>query len=625
MSSRDPPIRVHPIPIRVDPCSNRKRSKEAFGGLYGNLEKEGQLQLPLGWLFPRAALILAFPMDPIPGLEQAVDAFVKARGSAPDDKTPIVSRPDLTKLVGPLTNAYWARALQIVTDTVKRGGDQLIFNKYERLTIDLGLIDAQLVPDFESARTDILRELYARADSTHFYFSEWLAHRYRTFALTDQMETAASGGDTRRIALATQAQDPEVQQFQLARSRIYALLRGLFENLPGFPPQTVEMLFTGQMDVTIEELGMSLARRPDPRTADQRRHLMNMRQRMVARARERAAADDERTYFDGLKKLDGLLEAKMLKAIEDARSSHDSRVVKGSTRVSDSKDPGKRIDFLKSELNLVKSLLRLGVMGAGVTRTTPVLFSVTGRAKKGELRAALEAVRECDPALPGTPNMLVAPYIGTGFYEWDRDTVFVPLTPTRGVEEAIVTALANYRFMLDNLQGKGGLKRAYHIKFDKEDFRTGFIRDYKNWVLGVGKGFKGRMSDDAYEFFKSYIGPSTDDLFAPADLARISPEQRGELIKECRGRLNRAEGTYEDHHKLAVLYWKENRLQDALENIAAAVKLYPVDGRMMYSLGHVCVAVGYDAKAKEAFNEVLNIAPNTIWHIYASDALQRLA
>lgn len=564
-------------------------------------------------------------MDPIPGLEQAVAAFVKARAGEADEKTPVVSRPALTKLVGPLSNAYWTRLQQIVTDAVKRSGDQLIFNKYERMNIDLGLLDPQLVPDFESARTAILRELYARADATHFYFSEWLAHRYRTFALTDQMETAAAGGgDTRRIALAAQAQDPEVQQFQLARSRIYALLRGLFENLPGFPPQTVEMLFTGQMDVTIEELGMNLARRPDPRTADQRRHLMNMRQRMIARARERAASDEERTYFDGLKKLDTLLEAKMLKAIEEARSATDTKALKPASKVINPKDPAKRIDFLKGEINLVKSLLRLGVMGAGVTRTTPVLFTVEGRARKGDLHDALESVRECDPALPGSPNMLVAPYIGTGFYEWDRDTVFIPLTPTRGVEEATVTALANYRFMLDNLQGKGSLKRAYNLKFEKEDFRTGFIRDYKNWVLGVGKGFKGRMSDEAYDFFKSYIGPGADDLFAPADLARISPEQRAEVIKECRARLNRAEGTHEDHHKLAVMYWKENRLQEALENMAAAVKLYPVDGRMMFSLGHICVAVGYDGKAKEAFTEVLNIAPNTIWHIYASDALQKL-
>jgi hypothetical protein len=557
-------------------------------------------------------------MDPIPGLEEAVEGFVAARGAAADEKALPVSRPELAKMIGPLTNAYWERVGRLLDEVITRSGDQLVFNKYERMVIDLGFIDARLVPDFGETRTDLLKELYTRTDPTHFYFSEWLAHRYRTFVLTDRMEAAPAA------EAAPVAADAESQQYMLARSRIYAQLRHLFEKLPGFPPDVIEMLFSGRMDTTIAELGAAVARRSDLRAADQRRHLSTMRQRMIARARERAAKPEELTFFDGLAKIDGILESKLMRAAEEAAGAAEAKPARAAAGGPKERDPSKRIAFLKAELNLVKSLLRLGVMGSGIMRTTPVLFQAAGRTRRPELRAGLETVRECDPALPGSPNMLVAPYAGTGFYEWDRDTVFVPLTPTRGVEEAIVTALANYRLALDNLHGQGGLKRAYETRFDKEDFRTGFIRDYKNWVLGVGKGFKGRMSDEAYDFFKSYIGPRPDDLFAPADLAHLSGEQRNEVIKQARGRLNRGEGTHEDHWKLAIMYWKENRLPEASENLAAAVKLYPVDGRLMHSLGHLCTAMGYDAKAREAFNEVLNIAPNTIWHVYASDALRKL-
>jgi tetratricopeptide (TPR) repeat protein len=556
-------------------------------------------------------------MDPTPGLDQAVEALIAARGDDAKDPSPLVSRAALNKLIAPLTQAYWDKTTQILSEAVQRGGDQLILNKYERLTIDLGMLDSRLVPDFNERRVELLKELYAQADPTHFYFSEWLAHRYRTFTLTDRMEAVAAAA-----AAAPAAADAETQQFLLVRSRLYSMLRGFFESLPGFPAATVEMLFNGKIDSMIADLTAALARKADTRQADQRQHLVTMRQRMIARARERATTPEELTYFDGLAKIDALLEAKAQKAAEEGRAAPEARP-KPAAR-ADTKDPAKRTGFVNAELTLVKSLLRLGVMGAGITRTTPVLFSAAGRTRRTELRDALERVRECDPALPGSPNMLVAPYVGTGFYEWDRDTIFVPLTPTRGVDEAIVTALANYRIMLDNLQGKGGLKRAYEAKFPKEDFRAGFLRDYKNWVLGVGKGFKGALTQESYDFFKDYIGPQAQDLFAPAEMARLSPEQRNEVIKQCRGRLNRGEGTYHDHWHLGIMYWRENQPPQALENIAAAVKLYPVDGRLLYTLGHVCAAVGYDAKAREAFDEVLSIAPNTIWHVYASDALQKL-
>lgn len=560
-------------------------------------------------------------MDPIPGLDRAIEALNVARGT--DEATPLVSRPELTKLITPLGNAYWERTTRIVTEAAARSGDQLVFTKYERMSIDLGLLDPLLVPDLNDARNDLLRELYTRDELTHFYFTEWLAHRFRTFVLTDRMEMTKAAGAA-PVAEAA-GQDPEVQQYTLARTRIYAQLRPHFENLPGFAAAVIEMFFSGQMDATISELGNALTRKSDLRAADQRRHLVTMRQRMLDRARERAQKPEDLTFFDGLAKIDSILEAKLAQAIEAGQTAVEAKPAKAAAAArAAEKDPSRRIEFLKGEIGLVKSLLKLGVIGSGVTRTTPVMFRAAGRTRRAELRSGLQTVRECDPALPGTPNMLVAPYIGTGFYEWDRDTIFVPLTPTRGVEEAIVTALANYRFMLDNLQGKGGLKRAYEMRFPGEDFRSGFIRDYKNWVLGVGKGFKGKIGDETYDFFKSYIGPRPDDLFAPADLARLSPEQRHEVIKQARGKLNRGEGAHEDHWKLAIMYWKENRLQEALENLAAAVKLYPVDGRLMHSLGHLCTAVGYDAKAREAFNEVLNVAPNTIWHVYASDALRKL-
>ena len=236
----------------------------------------------------------------------------------------------------------------------------------------------------------------------------------------------------------------------------------------------------------------------------------------------------------------------------------------------------------------------------------------------------MRRVEDCDPYLPGPPRILIAPYIGTGFYEWDRDTIFVPLLATRPVEEAIVTALGNYRVMLDGLQEGGGLKLSYETRFHTKDFRSDFTRDYRNWVLGIGKGFRGAMEKPRYDFFMEQIGPSVESLYAPAELVRLMPDERRNLVRTCRIRINRAEATYEDHYKLAVCYYREQRGTEAIQEITRAVQMNPVDGRLLCSAGFLAAQHSSSDRAKELYEEAVSLNPNTLWHIIASDALKKL-
>lgn len=548
------------------------------------------------------------PVIPIEGLDKLVDRFLAARG---DNPAPVTSRPELKKIVDEFDRLYWSQAETLLDDLATRQGDRLVFTKYERMFLDLGLVSLRMIPNADAIKTDLIRELYTRDRPTHFYFSEWLANRYRTFILTGKLERAEAPA-------AAVAEDADTVQYKEARRRIYTAVRPLFDNLPGFPPSQIDLLFSGRFDTMIADLSATLATKEDPRAADQRRHLVEMRGRMIARARERAAKDEDLKFFDALAKVDSIM---ALKAASAPAAPAPRTAGGGATAVV---NPSDRAKFLKDELKIVRQNIKLGVIGSGVTRTSSIMFTADNRTKKADLAPVLASVRECDPTLPPTPNIMIAPYIGTGFYEWDRDTVFAPLSPTRSVEESIVNALANYRMMLDVQQGAGRLKRAYEMRFDKADFRQGFLRDYKNWVLGVGKGFRGALSPESFDFFKQYIGPNSDDFFAPSELARLTPEERQSMIKQCRRKLNQAEGEFEDYCALAVMYWKEGQPNYALENIAAAVKIYPVDGRAMFTLGHLCFTLGMEDKAKDALNEVINIARNSIWHIYAADVLQKM-
>lgn len=545
-----------------------------------------------------------------PLINEAVDAVVSHAGK--DGFVP-ETNPVLTKVIAQLDAHYWERVERTISSSVKGGADISLFTKEERLVLDAGLIDDRLILPVtgEKAanpaefRVALLKELYGKGAPGHFYFSQWLVERFRWFILYGKMDQKEEKQPDRG--------KEETKVIRMDRTRIYTALHPLFTNLPGFPEKVVSLFFSGQLDSAIDALTAHITSREDTIAAEQRKKLIEMRARLIERARERAKTDEELALFDELHDLDGKL--------RDARKPKEAMSVSEKIGQVSKQE---RIAFLLGEIKLVRSLLRLGVTGSGITRTHSVLLSSQRRMTKPDITPLLAMVKEADPNLPAAPHVLIAPYIGTGFYEWDRDTLFVPLLSTRSPEESLITAIANYRIMLDTLQEGARLKRAYEMKFGKSDFRNGFIRDYRAWVLSIGRGFKGAMDQENYDFFKDYIGPSAGNLFAPRELSGLTPAERKEVIKECRGRLNRAEGGWDDHYKLAAIYWKEARVQEALEQMTMCARLDPTDGRVLLGLAHIFASLGINDKARRTCEECVEMAPNSIWQIYAADALHKL-
>lgn len=514
-------------------------------------------------------------------LQPLVDRYLQERSEG-------AVEAQLLKVAGQLDALYWTAAGDLASRAAHESADRLVFDKDARLRMDLGLLDWRLLEGGEKNRPVLLRELYAPSPHNHLYFSEWLAQRFRSFVLMARL----GGGDAKK---------GDTQVHRAARARLYATIRPFFRNLPGFNPQAIELFLSCRLDETID----ALARKEEERFAEQRKQLLAIRTQMVARARERAQSEDDLALFDALAKLDKMSPASSAPIVE--------------ARAVPLED---RIDFVAGELKLVRSLLRLGIAGSGLTKTHSVLVSLDARLTKAQLAPLVDAVREADAGLPASPAIVIAPYVGTGFYEWDRDTVFVPLRSTRSAEDSVVTALANFRLMLDALQENGGLKKAAK---GGADFRETFLRDYKAWVLGVGKGFKGALDPAAYAFFKARIGPRPEHLFAPKEWVALTPDERQRTVQECRIRINRAEAGFEERYRLAIIYHREERRTEALEQVSEAVRLNPVDGRALLSKGYLLAQFGSQGPARSAFEEVQEICPNSIWSVYASDELSRLA
>src|SRR5258706_5651907 len=260
---------------------------------------------------------------------------------------------------------------------------------------------------------------------------------------------------------------------------------------------------------------------------------------MIARARERARSSDELALFDALRQLDR-------EAIEKRVSQRLATDAATSRAVSIEE----RERWVQDELRFVKQVLWLGVTGSGLARTYSVLLSAQPRIVKADLDAPLALAEQCDPMLPEAASLLIAPFAGGGFYEWDRDTLFVPLVPTREPEQAVLQGLANYRVLLDKFHDGGKFKKEYETALEGgDDFGTIFARDYRAWVNGVGKGFKGALDPARFAFFRDRIGPQPANLYAPRGWVGRTPKEQDEIVKGARNKLATGEAKFEDLYR----------------------------------------------------------------------------
>lgn len=532
-------------------------------------------------------------------IDRSVEAFIAERGPG---EVSVASRPELGPLAGELNNLWWHEVEKVLVRVARDTADRTTLSPEERLLVDHGVLDWRLVPGGDKNRAVLLKDLYTAGRANQYYFSEWVLQRFKLFLLYGGMTSVESEGiSTTRL-------------IRDLRGRLYMRLALLFKNLPGFTQQSLDLFLTGRIDETLDAMNYRLKRAPDERLGEQRRQIAEIRNRMISRARERARTPDELGLFDALRQIDR-------EAIEKRVSQRLANDAATSRTVS----LEERERWIQDELKCVKQVLWLGVTGSGLARTYSVLLSAGPRIQKSDLDATLAVAEQCDPMLPEAASLLIAPYAGGGFYEWDRDTLFVPLIPTREPEQAVLQGLANYRILLDKFQDGGKFKREYELALEGgDDFGTSFARDYRAWVYGIGKGFKGALEPQRFAFFRDRIGPQAANLYAPRGWVGRTPKEQEEIVKAARAKVGTGEAKFEDFYRLAIAAYHEHRPIQAIQHLESALRLSPVDGRALLALGLVSTRTGGGETAKQRFQECMALSPGTIWSVYAGDELQKL-
>jgi hypothetical protein len=525
-------------------------------------------------------------------IERSIEAFVRERGPA---DTPVAARPELGRLASGLNEHWWHEAGRILARATP---ERALFSPEERLLLDHGVLDWRLVPGGERHRAVCLREIFAEGRPGLSYFSEWILEHLRRHALVGGMSAPGT-------------EDSSTRLLKDLRSRLCQRLSPLFRAIPGFNQQAVDLFLSGRVDETLDALSARLRRAADEHAALQYRQLSEFRSRLLLRARERARTPDEFALFDSLREID--------------RDAHKRRTAPPAGVAPRRLGDEERLRWFADELRFVKQVLWLGVMGSGLARTYSLLLSAQPRLVKADVDPVLALARQGDPHLVEPASILIAPYAGGGFYEWDRDTLFLPLVPTREPEHAVLQGLASYRILLDKFQEGGAFKRDYETRFGAgADFASDFTRDYKAWVLGVGKGYKGALDPDRFAFFRDRIGPRFDLLFAPPEWAGATPREQEELLHQSRLQASTGKAGFEDHYRFAIAAWRGRQAAEAVAHLDEALKLRPVDGRALLAGGMLSARAGVRDIARTRLQDCLALAPGTIWSVYAADELRKL-
>jgi len=206
-------------------------------------------------------------------IDRSVENFLAERGAG---EVSVASRPELAPLAGELNSHWWHEVEKILLRVTKEGPDRAVLSPDERLLIDQGVLDWRLLPGGDKNKAVLLKELYASGPANQYYFSEWILQRFRLFLLYGGMSAVEGDGiSTTRL-------------IRDLRGRLYTRLTVLFKNLPGFNQQSIDLFLNGRIDETLDSMAYRLKQGTDERLFEQRRQLAEIRNRMIARARERA-------------------------------------------------------------------------------------------------------------------------------------------------------------------------------------------------------------------------------------------------------------------------------------------------------------------------------------------------
>ncbi|GEM_PF-5856883 len=522
------------------------------------------------------------------------------------------SKKQLREVETALNRYYWQKADDIVQRIICDGENCL--TQKEINFIDFGLVDARL-----SGKKSIVATIETELTIEHdiegmprcYYLSEWLGERWNSFH-TVQDIVGSSLNTQNKAQSEFVKSNSEIKRLTKLRNDVYAKIKPYLVGIPGLNDNIINSVVQGALDLQLENASLQCYHNPTANNLIQRNKIATIRRNIILALSQRLRKHKLAPLvvaLDGI--ANNIWQEKLKISLRDG-------IVEDVPKVTISKEEQakKQRDFLLGEMYIIKSLMPIAGIEGRKYKTSPVLLNFGRRITKKDVFDIWQKIVEVDPRLPGSPDMLLAPCEGSAFFEWDRDTLFIPIHPTSSIDDCIINGVANYKILMD-MQGERSIKNFYFELNPKADFKTAFVRDYKDWIKHIGNGNKGSLKEPILNFFFENFAPDIDKVPAPRHLLVLSPMERQNLIIDLMGMLKAKSISSEQCFDLGILFWLNHKLDNAIKLLELALSKGMQSSKVLVCLGCLNKEKGFFKVASGYFRKACQVRSSSIWYLIA--------
>lgn len=223
---------------------------------------------------------------------------------------------------------------------------------------------------------------------------------------------------------------------------------------------------------------------------------------------------------------------------------------------------------LSRDIQLLRNNLSLGCMRKNKKAHLPMPLVWPEAMDLDRLSAFLSRVEELDFHFPQNSSFLLTAGDFDGFFEFDRETLILPLYARGREQEQCVSALGDYRFSIETLRGNSGLIEDLKRAFPQRPPKEAFLDLYRRWIESGSSGNPGLLGAADLELIMNHVAPSPRTLFlrhAEFELEQTAKNRILELIKA-------GKATPKQMHIMAGQCYKEEKYDEAVEWLKRSVQ-----------------------------------------------------
>jgi len=517
---------------------------------------------------------------------------------------------DIRKAIASLNNFFWEKTETIISNKAPNKNEELQLDNEERLLIDMGVVHRDLVGAKDSDYETLISELQIKeTNSNIFYVSEWLQYRWHLEAVLSNLKL-----DRLTNQMTFQNEEIYIREHE-RREKSFGRLKPIIIGIPGMSSKIFKTMKSNRLFYYLEsELYTEVTQKKV--VSDESLHMRQYFNKFLKQLQQRCLTKILKDSFFEFSES----HKKICEWIVDYSTGKREEIKVVETEIENQSTLSQ--SHMTQNLHLLRSLINLGVTQTGTKRAFSPLFVIKDRTTKNKIFNMMKGIKSADPYLPGPPDILLAPYAGEGFFEWDRDTLVLPITTEKSLEVTFSSALAKYRILTDVLNFEGKLRASWVAEFGKENFQENFSKSYHNWIIGVGQGHTLAMENKKkFKFFMKHIGPNPSVGILPVELKNMDQAQQLEEIKKCRTKLNSGRYDKKTVYHLAALNWYRNNIPDACENMKIAHDMDPRNPSIHFSCAYLSERYNRLDFAG-IYRNIIKKHPRTIWKVYAEIQLE---